>query len=128
MKEQLDPRLLKGVREFNLGRYFECHETLEEIWMEDNSESRRFIQGLIQIASGYLKWEGQVPRGAIKLWRAGLEKIAPYAPRHMRIDLGEFIFHVRADLTAVEAAMEAGVALPSIDPPKLRFVSERAAP
>jgi len=101
MKESHDPRLLKGIEEFNQGLYFECHETLEEIWLEDNSEDRKFYQGLIQVAAGYLKWEQGVLMGAIKLWRSGLEKIEPYPRVHLGVDLD-----VVAEQEHVQAAPE----------------------
>ena len=33
MEAQDDPRLQKGIDEFNQQLFFECHETLEEIWV-----------------------------------------------------------------------------------------------
>ena len=56
MEAQDDPRLQKGIDEFNQGLFFECHETLEEIWQEDHGEDRLFYQWIIQIAAGYFKW------------------------------------------------------------------------
>jgi predicted metal-dependent hydrolase len=83
MQAQDDPRFLKGIQEFNDGLFFECHETLEEIWLEDHGEDRKFYQGIIQIAAGYYKLEQGVPAGALKLWRMGVEKLAPYSPAHL---------------------------------------------
>lgn len=106
MEAQCDPRFLKGIEEFNRGQFFECHETLEEIWLEENGEDRRFYQGIIQIAAGYFKWEQGVSRGAIKLWRAGLEKLESYGPVHLGIHLDTFTRGVRSNLQEVEAAYE----------------------
>ena len=44
MEPQDDPRFIKGIEEFNSGLYFECHETLEEIWLEEHGEDRKFYQ------------------------------------------------------------------------------------
>ena len=52
MEARYDPRLLKGIEEFNQGLYFQCHETLEEVWLEEQGEDRLFYQGIIQIAFG----------------------------------------------------------------------------
>ena len=46
MEAKDDPRFLKGIDEFNEELFFECHETLEEIWLEDHGEDRKFYQGL----------------------------------------------------------------------------------
>jgi hypothetical protein len=91
MEAQDDPRFLKGIDEFNQRLFFECHETLEEIWLEEHGEERRFYQGIIQIAAGYFKWEQGVPAGAIKLWRSGLEKLEPYGPVYLGINVESFV-------------------------------------
>ncbi|MEE9145275.1 MAG: DUF309 domain-containing protein, partial [Candidatus Binatia bacterium] len=57
MEAQYDPRLLKGIEEFNQRLFFECHESLEEIWLEEHGKDRKFYQGIIQIAAGYFKLE-----------------------------------------------------------------------
>ena len=36
MEAAPDPRLLKGVEQFNSALFFECHETLEEVWLEEH--------------------------------------------------------------------------------------------
>ena len=75
MEPQDDPRFLKGIEEFNQQLFFECHETLEELWLEERGEDRKFYQAIIQIAAGYYKLQQGVPVGALKLWRTGLEKL-----------------------------------------------------
>ena len=52
MEPQDDPRFIKGIDEFNRQLFFECHETLEELWLEERGEDRKFYQGIIQIAAG----------------------------------------------------------------------------
>lgn len=112
----IDPRLVKGVSEFNQGLYFECHESLEEIWLEENGEEKLFYQGLIQIAAGYLKWEQGVLRGSVKLWRAGLEKLERYRPCTLGVDLDSFLPGVNDNLKEVETVLQKEAA----DPPELK--------
>lgn len=119
MEARCDPRLLKGIEEFNGGLFFECHETLEEIWLEEHGDDREFYQGLIQIAAGYFKWEQGVLIGAIKLWRSGLEKLAPYPPRHLGVDLFAFVQGVKVNLKKVEQAYEKKGDPPGLDVPLL---------
>jgi hypothetical protein len=108
MEDHDDPRLQKGIDEFNRQLFFECHETLEEIWLEEHGEERRFYQGIIQIAAGYFKWQQGVPAGAIKLWRMGLEKIEPYGSTHLGVDLATFVEAVKENLADLEAAQQGG--------------------
>ena len=103
MEPQDDPRFLKGIDEFNQQLFFECHETLEEIWLEEHGEDRKFYQGIIQIAAGYYKLQQGVPVGAIKLWRTGIEKLAPYGPVFLGINVDTLVTAVRANLAQLEA-------------------------
>jgi predicted metal-dependent hydrolase len=41
----------QGVHEFNTGCFFECHETLEDLWGGVRGTSRDFFQGLIQTST-----------------------------------------------------------------------------
>jgi predicted metal-dependent hydrolase len=122
MEAQRDPRLVKGIREFNQGLFFECHETLEEIWLEEHGEDREFYQGIIQVAAGFYKWEQGVLAGAIKLWRAGLQKLEGYPPIHLDVDLASFINGVETSLKEVELAHRKGQDSPDLNVPPLSLI------
>lgn len=121
MKVLHDPRLAKGIDEFNEQLFFECHETLEEIWLEEHGEDRLFYQGLIQVAAGYLKWEQGILIGAIKLWRAGLEKLETYPAIHFGIDLASLTRATRVNLKEVELAHRQNSTAPEIPVPQIFF-------
>ena len=123
MEAQQDPRLQKGIDEFNQQLFFECHETLEEVWLEEHGEDRRFYQGVIQIAAGYFKWQQGVPAGALKLWRMGLEKIEPYGPVYLGVDLASLADVVKEHLAELQLAQEKGSESPALDFPTLYRVS-----
>jgi predicted metal-dependent hydrolase len=123
MEGQHDPRLQKGIDEFNQQLFFECHETLEEIWLEDHGEDRRFYQGIIQVAAGYFKWQQGVPAGALKLWRMGLEKIEPYGPIYLGVDVASLVDAVKAHLRELESAQDEGSEWPALNFPTLYRVS-----
>jgi predicted metal-dependent hydrolase len=122
MKSEYDPRFLKGIEEFNARLYFECHETLEEIWLEDHGPDREFYQGIIQIAAGYFKWEQEVLIGAIKLWRSGLEKLEKYPAVHLGVNLDSFVRGVRDNLKEVESSHRKGGGCPELSVPLLSFI------
>jgi uncharacterized protein len=123
MEAQHDPRFLKGIDEFNQRLFFECHETLEEIWLEEHGEERKFYQGIIQIAAGYFKLEQGVPVGAIKLWHSGLEKLEPYAPAYLGINVESFIEAVKENLAELEAVRRTGQECTTLNIPSLMRVS-----
>ncbi len=124
IETEWDPRFLKGMEEFNRGLFYQCHETLEEIWLEDHGHDRLFYQGIIQVAAGYFKWEQEVLIGAIKLMRAGLEKLAAYAPVHRRVNVDTFTLGVKANLSEIEAAHQKGGPAPQLQIPSLILEGE----
>lgn len=67
----------KAIEEFNSGAYFECHETLEALWLKETGETKLFLQGLIQAAAGLLKITHQHEKGSIRLLSTALEKLQP---------------------------------------------------
>jgi predicted metal-dependent hydrolase len=115
-----DPRLDKGIEEFNRGLFFECHETLEEVWLEEHGEDRLFYQGIIQIAAGYYKLQQGVLIGAVKLWRTGLEKLGPYGSAHLGVDLASLVEPTKDNLARAEAAEGQGGAAELCAPQILR--------
>ena len=121
MKPSLDTRLIKGIDEFNERLFFECHETLEEIWLEEHGEDRPFYQGLIQVAAGYLKWEQGALIGAIKLWQRGLEKLTTYPDIHLGVDLAALTRATRKNLKVVEEAYEQKASAADIPVPQIVF-------
>ncbi|MFK8079488.1 MAG: DUF309 domain-containing protein [Granulosicoccus sp.] len=60
---------LAGLHFFDKGYYWEAHEVLEPVWMAlpDGSIERRFVQGLIQLANGYLKLRMGRLKAALRL-------------------------------------------------------------
>ena len=51
--DERSPYLVEGIRLFRAGEYFLAHETLEEHWAEAPASERPFLQGLIQLATGF---------------------------------------------------------------------------
>lgn len=120
MEPQDDPRFLKGIEEFNQQLFFECHETLEELWLEERGEDRKFYQAIIQIAAGYFKLQQGVPVGAVKLWRTGLEKLGLYEPFFCGINVESLSQSVRGHLQQLEANPQKAPA--GIDTPTIHLV------
>lgn len=114
-----DPRFLAAIDEFNRGLYYEAHETLEQLWLEDHGPEREFYQGIIQVAAGYFKWEQDVPQGAVKLLRSAIRKLEPYRPACLGVDVTRFMADVEADLAAIEAVCAEGGAAPELRMPRL---------
>ncbi len=70
--------LARGAELYAAARYFEAHEVWEEAWLEESGEVRLLLQGLIQVAAGFVKGLRDArPAGAARLFDAALEKLSP---------------------------------------------------
>jgi len=83
--------LLAGIAEFNEGAYFECHETLEAIWMHEPGSIRRLYQGILQIGVGFYHLRNGNYRGTLNLLASGVAYLQPFAPRCMGVELTPLI-------------------------------------
>lgn len=84
--------LAKGAAEWDAHRFFDAHETWEELWMEEPRPIRSFFQGLILLAAGLHHWTGtHKPRGVQTKLSAGIERLAPYAPAFLGVDVSAAI-------------------------------------
>jgi predicted metal-dependent hydrolase len=94
-----------GLSEFNSGLYFECHETLEDVWRKQEGEERELTQGIIQIAVGchHLSHNNKV--GALKLFRRGLPRIEKFKNEETGLCLTDLCSQVQ-NLISVHQAGE----------------------
>lgn len=91
------PALLKGIEEFNRGEFFEQHETLEEIWIDEDDPIRYLYQGMLQIGVGFYHRRRNNYRGAHLLLERGAGYLRPFRPACLGVD-------VEALVNAAEAA------------------------
>ena len=82
-----DPRYLEGIEHFNKCDFFEAHEVWEELWADYQGPSRKFYQGLIQVAVCLHHFGNGNIRGSKKLYFGSRGYLEPYLPRHEGIDL-----------------------------------------
>ena len=94
-----EPLYLQGIEHFNRCDFFEAHEVWEGLWAEEPGPSRRFYQGLIQVAVAFYHLRQENFAGARRLLAAGLEKLSELAPQQAEVDLGGL-------LTALEPLRE----------------------
>ena len=102
---ELDPEvlqgLLRGVEEFNQGKYFECHETLEEIWRGIRGPARDLFQGLIQVSVGFYHLRNGNLRGGESQLKKGLAKLSGFGDRYLGMDLADLRREIHAWLERV---------------------------
>jgi len=84
-------QLLQAIREFNRREWFECHETVEDLWIGEEGEVRDFYQGLIQVAVALHHWQNGNFGGAVSLLRGGTEYLRRAADRCQWVDVAALI-------------------------------------
>ena len=82
-----DPRFLKGIEHFNVCDFYEAHEVWEELWADYQGPSRRFYQGLIQVAVCLHHFGNGNIRGAKKLYYSSREYLKDYLPKYEGVDV-----------------------------------------
>jgi predicted metal-dependent hydrolase len=97
-----------GVRQFNDGYYFECHDTLEDLWSGVRGESRDFFQGLIQVAVAFYHLGNGNPAGASSMLERALARLGKYGSSYLGLDLKAHC----AELRAWRHRIQSGEAIP----------------
>jgi uncharacterized protein len=77
----------RGVDEFNRGFYFECHDTIEELWSGLRGPSRDFFQGLIQVSVAFYHLGNGNLAGTESMMRRALKRFERYPDRYFGFDL-----------------------------------------
>ncbi|MBK5276178.1 MAG: DUF309 domain-containing protein [Desulfuromonadales bacterium] len=95
-------QLLQGIREFNNREWFECHETVEDLWIGEEGEIRDFYQGLIQIAIALHHWQNGNFGGALSLLKGGAGYLSRVSEQCQWVDVVGLI----ADAGRMRAALE----------------------
>jgi predicted metal-dependent hydrolase len=76
-----------GVDQFNQGQFYDCHDTLEAIWMEAVEPEKTFYQGILQIAVALYHLSNQNLRGATILLGEGVNRLRRYPPTYATVDV-----------------------------------------
>jgi len=97
------PELRIAVTQFNQGLYWQCHETLEEIWMSEEYPWRLFYHGLIKAAVGLLHLERHNRLGAIIKLNDAERALAPFIPDMMGIDIAKLLADIKQRLELIDS-------------------------
>jgi uncharacterized protein len=108
--QEVPPRDLgNGIAEFNRHLFFECHETLEALWMAEPRSIRELYQGILQVGVAFYHLEAQRYRPVVTLLERGMAYLQPFSPQCMGIDVARLLADVKRCLTALRALGPEGV-------------------
>ncbi len=89
--DEYDPRFLLGIEHFNKCEFYEAHEVWEDLWTDVEGPSRRFYQGLIQLAVCLHHFGNGNIRGARKLYHGSRGYLEAYVPAYGGVDLDKLL-------------------------------------
>ena len=87
--------LAQAIEEFNTHRFFECHETLEDIWRAERRPLRQFYKGVIQVAAGLHHLGRNNWKGTVNKLESGTRYLEPFRPRYLGLDVQRLIDEAR---------------------------------
>lgn len=121
--------LLQAFGEFNRRDWFECHETLEDLWVGSEGEIRCFYQGLLQIAVALHHWKNGNFGGAATLLAGGNDYLKQVRPVCQRIEVATLtreVDQLRQELSRLGPERMAELSLELI--PRLRLATANYRP
>lgn len=83
--------LVQGVAQFNAREFYECHETLEAIWLREPGDLRRLYQGILQVGVAFYHLGRGNYRGATSLLETGITYLRAFGPECMGVDVKRLV-------------------------------------
>jgi predicted metal-dependent hydrolase len=111
-----DVRYAAFFHHFNRGDYYEAHDVLESLWLEQGreAESGAFYKGLIQLAGGFVhlrkhhehpthRVHGKRLGPAARLLKLAEKNIGPYGEEWEGLEIGPVVELARKTIQTLEA-------------------------
>src|ERR1700719_3155324 len=92
---------------WNERRYYEAHDVLEQVWLNNNTTDDDFFKGLIQAAGAFVHLQknfehpthakhGRRLRPAVRLFALAEKNLSSFAPRHHALDVSALLVLLRS--------------------------------
>ena len=85
------PEFWQGIEQFNQEEFYDCHDTLEAIWMDAIATEKNFYQGILQIAVACYHLGNYNWRGAVTLLGEGVRRLSYFQPSYADIDVSGLV-------------------------------------
>ena len=115
----MDARLREGIRLFNDQQFFASHEVWEGFYHDAETETKPFLEGLIQLAAAFRMFVdfGEV-RGPVRAIYQALIRFENYQSAYLQVRVKDLSTEVEAWAKAAEAA---GAAPSAANIPKIQL-------
>lgn len=123
-----DPHFAGYVKCFNDELFYEAHDVLEELWLQDrHGPNGSFYKGLIQFAGAFVHLQKERLRPSAALFKLALANIEKYPAKHDGLDVDLVLQTIRAWLGKLEAGEFSRNPLTDSAAPKLALEDRSAA-
>lgn len=95
----LPEEFLRGIQLFNEGKFFECHEVWEIVWLKADGVEREFLHAMIQAAAALLHFQRGNLKGATSVGQRAIGKLAAMPDVVMQFDTIKFRQSLESFLT-----------------------------
>lgn len=95
-------QFLLAIRQFNSRDWYDCHETIEDLWLGETGEMKDFLQGTLQISVALLHWRNGNHGGAVSLLASGVNYLKRVPDVCLWVDVPSLI----TDSDRVRVALE----------------------
>ncbi|MGE5702392.1 MAG: DUF309 domain-containing protein [Clostridia bacterium] len=99
MAAQYPEQYYEFFRKFNAREFYECHDLLEEIWMEE--KSNKFLQGLLQLAVGIYHFECGNMKGARWMFGNAHKYLSKYTPVYWDVNVENVLSYIEECLAVL---------------------------
>ncbi|MGH7870735.1 MAG: DUF309 domain-containing protein [Candidatus Binatia bacterium] len=122
----MDARLREGIRLFNDGQFFQCHDILETLYQEADEAQKPFLEGLVQLAAAFRIFcdFGEI-KGPVRMIYQALIRFENYQPTFLAIRVKDFCQAAEAWAKAAEKkqAQPSAANIPKIQFQRFSFFS-----
>ncbi len=113
MDDDIPAEFWQAIDQFNQQEFYDCHDILENLWMEAAEPQRTFYQGILQIAVALYHLGNQNHRGAVILLGEGSRRLWHYRPTYFDLDIAQL---VEDSGTLLACLQEAGLSQTNPEP------------
>jgi len=118
--QELDAHYLGYFDCFNRQLFYEAHDVLEDLWLQDkHGPNGAFYKGLIQLAGAFVHLQKDRLRPAAALFKLALANLDKYPRRHERLDVAAVGTLIQTWLGSLESSHFKTNPLTAANPPKL---------
>lgn len=98
----------QAVSQFNTQYFFECHDTLEEIWLSAPAAEKDFYQGILHVAVGFYHFENENYKGALSQLKKAKERLNQFLPEFRGVRLKQLLYDADPFRLSAKQKMEGG--------------------